>query len=188
MDKINTPPTTVGPYGRFWETDRVAYRKNFPEQCTEDTTVAAFIIEAPWAHPMWHSYMLAAGHLRDVPGVKPAHISLPGATHEMWLFALNPEYPREPVIAGTGHMRFLQPLNFVAQFIATSDGMARERMLKTAEEIIDGKLSPDTDYIKWWAERFGTNSLKPGWDRGTTIILPGTEIVIPPRPTKSEMN
>jgi hypothetical protein len=190
IDKIDIHPTGTGPHGKFWEVDVERAIAHIGGQRDQDGTVTSILVEAPYAHPIWHSYWLFCTHLRPIiRDGKPLETKfyLESATHELWLMALAPDKPRQPQII-SGNMQYLTPKNFGAQFIAASDGMARDRVLKTAEDIVDGKLNPDTDYIKWWAERWGTNMLKAGWDSGTKIILGDQTIAIPPAALPKEMN
>lgn len=181
MDEITTPPTGTGPHGRWWRVDYEKFVAAQPKRNPDDSTVSVFLIEAPYAHPIWHSYMLCAIHLRPIEGRPEPLINLPGATHEMFLYALNPGEKREPFIVGADGPRILQPANFAAQLICDSDDAATALMLKTAQDIADGTLNPDTDYIKFWAQRFGTSMLKEGWDEGTKISLDGKHtFTIPP--------
>jgi len=186
IDRVTIPPTMTGPHGRFWEIDqqeitsRIKAAGNW--QPDYEATLGAWIIEAPYAHPVWHSYFMTLVHLRTIPGVRPPNIGrLKEATHEIMLFALDPNKPREPAIKGHELPASMSPHNFVGQFIASTDGMALDRMRTTAEKIIDGRLNPDTDYIRWWAAEFGDHMLKPGWDRGDSLHLSnGETIIIPP--------
>lgn len=120
-------------------------------QAQLQTSVDGWIVQAPYAHPVWHSYWVACVTLRDVEGLPPAVIHRPGATHEIIVYALNPEKPTtidEPV-------HFLTPSNFVGQFTAWSDEAAREIIGRVVRDIIDGILNPDTDFRSIWIARFG---------------------------------
>lgn len=118
--------------------------------------VAAWIINAPWAHPFWANYLLSATHLREHEGLRPPIIHLAGATHELLLHAIDPDWQIKP----NQLPQMLHPANFAAQFIAPSDEAAAQRLLETVEEILAGKLSPDTDYTQSWIARWGSNMIK----------------------------
>jgi hypothetical protein len=155
FDHIDVTPTLVGPHGRAWKVDidEVYQRRGI----TREAEVAEWVVEAPWAHPVWHSYVLVVIHLRPMPG--PAvKLFLDGATHEVWVLALDPDSSREKMIT-TGEMVPLRPMNFAAQIIEPSDDAAAARIEKTVRSICDGKLSPDTDFVASWAARFGDNML-----------------------------
>lgn len=153
-DKVTTPPTMVGTYGRAWLLPIWPRLLKVP-----NSSVCGWLFEASWAHPVWHSYVLSLIHLRDTPGLSAAHISLPGATHEFFLYALNPAFSREETIR-TGPVHNLTPANFGAQFIAADDAAAVQRMEDTVRDVISGQLNPDTDAIRQWVARFGDNMMK----------------------------
>jgi len=83
-----------------------------------------------------------------------------GVTHELQLFALNPEYPRQPVIEGKQPWRWLEPINFAAQITAKTDSVAGARVRRAVAEICEGRLNPDSDYRHQWVQRFGGNMMK----------------------------
>lgn len=116
-------------------------------------------VEAPWAHPVWHSYMLMAVHLRPLPGFPPPKINLTGATHEVMLYALDPEYtPRLDDV-----QKYLTPGNFHGQWIAESDAAATAKVEGCVNDILNGLLSPDTDHRRTWTELFSDSNIKPEW-------------------------
>lgn len=148
-DPISVAPTIDGPHARAWKLD-------LSLQTRAHSGVAAWLIEAPWAHPFWHSYGLTMIHLRPVPGLGDANIALQGATHELAVYALDPDRPREPIMHG-GPTAMMTPCNFAAQIIEASDDAAAERAKRAVDLICQGKLSPDTDYIRAWGAMFGDN-------------------------------
>lgn len=160
IDKINKTPDYVGAFGKAWLCDIDACYKKIKKERTEGGEVAIFIIEASWAHPFWHSYVIFLIHLRGIIDGQPAAIHLPGATHEFMLFALNPDKPREPIISEGEPVAYLTPANFGAQFIAENDAAALNRMEQTVQLICDGNLSPDTDFRGAWIKLFGDNMMK----------------------------
>jgi hypothetical protein len=60
------------------------------------------------------------------------------------------------------------------------------------QDIVVGKLSPDTDYIRHWAHRFGDNMLLDGAGETRIFINPGEateqQIVIPPQPGPQDIS
>jgi hypothetical protein len=146
-DPISAAPTIDGPRARAWLLD-------FSHQTTPHSGVSGWLVEAPWAHPLWHSYRISLIHLRPVPGLPAAHITLHGATHEMMVFALDPDAPREGILTG-GPCPILRPTNFAAQMIEDSDDAGAQRVERAVQMICQGKLSPDTDYIRQWVSLFG---------------------------------
>jgi hypothetical protein len=137
-------------------------RKRYPTDV--DTSVAVWIVEAAWAHPIWHSYVAVLVHLRAAPGVPEPLIYLQGATHEIWLYALAHDRPREPGIRGReSPMRHaMEPKQFAAQFIERDDEAAHARVEAALAEVCSGHLSPDSGHHHQleWAVRFGANMLK----------------------------
>jgi hypothetical protein len=121
-----------------------------------DAGVCGWIVEARWAHPLWHSYEIACYHLRPLEGFNKPRFYTPNATHEMILFALDPDSPRTVTKTPVR----LHPANFAAQFWEADDTDAERRIQKCVEEILAGQLNPDTDYTSQWVQRFNRGMLK----------------------------
>ena len=168
-DPVATSPTVEGPHGRAWFVDPVEIRARlYPGQ--EDASLANWVVEAPWAHPAWHSYWIALVHLRPFPGLKGGtRLYLEGATHELWVKALSPDKPRSTFIEMRGGPAYMSPGNFAAQLREPGDAIAVKRAADAVREIVDGKLNPDTDATYQWIERFGDNMMKdrPGGSKAT---------------------
>lgn len=159
-DNVALEPQVDGKHGRAWLADDAAALRALGKNADQHGGIATWIVEAPWAHPAWHSYLVIALHLRSMPEHETA-IYREGATHEILVFALNPDCNREkliecPILDGA----LLLPANFAGQFIEVSDDLARERIKKTVQQICDGVLSPDTDWTREWVKRFGDYMLK----------------------------
>jgi hypothetical protein len=181
------PPDLNGHRGCAWRLDVPAIARRKPDAPPAELTVAGWIVYAPYAHPAWHSYMIAGVSLRVHPNWQPPHIRKPGATHEILVVALNPEHPT----AINDHPRILTPLNFVAQLIETDDQAAAARIEATVQDVIDGVLNPDTDYIRHWIHRFGDDGIKPEFraTAGETRIIAGdVELVVPPQPGPQDLH
>lgn len=161
LDPVAAEPTMVGRAGRAWSIDLEAARANLGGSHDNDATIAAWLVEAPWAHPAWHSYEIILVHLRPtVSGPEPS-IAIPGATHEFWIFASDPRCRREEVIKGNIIGSLLTPMNFGAQFIAADDAHAIQRVREQAvRPILDGAVSPDTDFIHQWTALWNDSLLK----------------------------
>ena len=169
MKAINeTKPALIGPAGRAWRQDLEAIRASCSPN-EQDATLDGWIISAPWANCMWPNYWIALIHLRPLEDNRQTKIYLTGATHEFWLYALDPSH--QPCLDELPH--FLTPMNFAAQFVAETDLAAQQRIQESVTEIIQGRLSPDTDYIKQWYRRFGDNMIKAEYREraGETIIM-----------------
>ena len=110
-------PQINGPHAQAWKYDLDAFREA-NKTSRADSSVASWVIRAPWANPLWHSYALHLLHLRPLPGFGPPRIFLQGATHEIALFALDPvwkldllQMPRHlPTagVAGGSHQRLVR--------------------------------------------------------------------------------
>lgn len=175
---ITVPPDLLGPFGKAWVYDR-------PNAPPIPASLRVWVVEAAWAHPVWHSYLIGVCHLRPLEGCPPAVINLPGATHEVTVMALDPDHPiphKRP-----GPLCYLTPLNFAGQWIATDDAAAMAKVEGCVRDILAHNLSPDTDYIQHWIARFSASNVLGDPERAgeTRVILGhGTEnavgLVIPP--------
>ena len=59
-------------------------------------TVVSWFLDCPGQSPAWRHFRLSIVHLRPSVALKPAHVMFPGATHEVTLFALDPERNPKP--------------------------------------------------------------------------------------------
>lgn len=113
-------------------------------------TVSMWLVSAPYAHPFWWWYAVTCISLRDIPGVPPATVQFPGATHEIMFVALNPERPI-PDLADWQGMSHLEPLDLVHQFIVGSDEDAEKLTEVVVKHIVAGN-SPDQDHRSYWRD------------------------------------
>lgn len=162
---VLAPPAIEGPFGRAWRCDLDVQRRLLNVAAENDGTVAHWIIEAPWAHPIWHSYSIILVHLRPLAHQRTARgdktlIYLDGATHEMWVMAIDPAADRNEIMRRSVMGEWMTPKNFAAQFIAPSDDGAKDRIAAAVRGICDGMLSPDTDFQNDWKRLFGDNMFK----------------------------
>lgn len=157
---VLVPPAIEGPHGRAWSCDIDAQRRVLNVAPENDGTVAHWIVEAPWAHPLWHSYSIMLVHLRPLPRGQKTLIYLDGATHEIWVMAIDPNADRNEIMRRSVEGDWLTPKNFAAQFIAPSDDSAKDRVAAAVRGICDGMLSPDTDFQRDWIGLFGDNMFK----------------------------
>ena len=163
---VTTAPTMNMPNGKAWRFDLDAIRMRMKADPASDAAVDAWLVEAPWAHPVWHSYLVMLIHLRPIPGFEPPIIYNPHATHEVLVFALDPEGDRDRLLAESigYHCRTLEPPNYTGQIVEITDDLARARVRKAVEMICAGDLSPDTDYRAQWIALFGDHMVMK--DRG----------------------
>lgn len=158
-------PDREGPYGRAWrynlEGSVVAKRA---EDNPNYAGLGAWIVECPSAHPVWANYFVSIVHLRTNPGGQPPRIGEDKAvTHEINVLALNPDFAPDPT--GSSPLQYLHPINFAGQWRAGSDIAAEVETERVVEDIINGRLNPDTDALSQWIDRFGDNCMKPGFKR-----------------------
>lgn len=159
-DAVTVRPDLTGHVGRAWRLDLADFRKALGRSEQTDAAVAGWVIEAAWAHPVWHSYLISLVHLRPLPGQPEPDLAIEAASHQFWLFALDPAEPREAVLRGQVRPSMLWPANFAAQLAAPDDDTAIGFVEAAVLDICGGQLSPDTDYLHAWADRFGDNMLK----------------------------
>lgn len=167
--QVTFPPTLSGSHGKAWLCDTETMRRRLKVPADEDATLAHWVIEAPWAHPVWHSYSLILLHLRPLATKRETLFYKDGATHELILHAMDPDADREAIITGTRDFgkAWLLPTNFSAQFIEVRDELAMSRVRESAVAICNHHLSPDTDFIREWAFLYGDNTMidRPGRGR-----------------------
>lgn len=134
---------------------------------------AVWVFTCRWAHPIWSQYAL---HLVDLttslppPHPKPT-LARPGMTHEMSLWAIDPDKPVSKWMeAPAGCM--LTPANQAYQFKAESDEAALNRIQDLVNQMEARTLSPDTDYRRAWDALFqdGVSLITNAFERyGQTI-------------------
>jgi len=112
----------------------------------------AWVINAPWAHPVWSQYVLM---LYDLTSSSEKHgeplLHLPGATHEFFLWAIDPDHPIEKEGAlQPEDIHRLTPPNYGYQFKAASHQAAEERLQAIVDGIVAMEVNPDTDWRGAW--------------------------------------
>lgn len=134
-------PDLVGAAGRAW---RIALTPEARAQWP--AAIDAFIFHAPGQAAAWSAFYVSAIHLRDVPGIPPAHLEFPGATHEIAVYALDDhaheidpddwqeESERRP-------MRWrLTPVNYQRAIAVRNDADAAMLVDALARAFVDGAL------------------------------------------------
>jgi len=159
-DPVRSQPYIDSPVGRAWQIDHSAVLKKHGVAVEDDAVICRWLVEASWAHPYWHSYEIICVHLRPMPDNQPTKIYLEGATHEIWVYALDPAIHRQALLDGDVLCSWLEPKNFAAQFIEPSDIKAIERVEQTVRGIVNGNINPDTDARSQWYGLYGDNMLK----------------------------
>lgn len=151
-------PDLLGRSGKAWAIDlqAAAARTGKESDPRTSVTLPSWVVYAPYAHPIWGYYAILCVALRHVEGVPPAKVMLEGATHEVIVMALDPDF----VPAVDAMPRYLWPANFCGQFIEPSDMAASARVRQAVQDVIDGTLNPDTDFRHMWIKRFSDSNIK----------------------------
>ena len=133
---VTAPPLVSSPLGKAWLVDLPAARKKAGIDPAKDAAIAHWVVEAPWAHPAWHSYSLVLVHLRPMPVPIETKFYLPGATHELWVWVINTDIDRNRLLAEGGLKGcWLSPKNFAAQIIERDDDAAAARVRRAVHMI-----------------------------------------------------
>lgn len=123
-------PDLRGDAGMAWLVSAAARAHN-----PSDTTIAAYLLSLPNAHLVFRWWQIAIIHLRDVPGMAPAPKHYPGAEYELAIHVLDPlKWPQMEFVGMTLRV----------QFHGTNDEGCRGLLRKLTEEIVDGKLPPES--------------------------------------------
>lgn len=112
-------------------------------------TIASFerwLLYLPGQHACWNRYALCGATLRDFPGVPPAKKHYEEATHEVCLFAIDPNFPQENF--DKGGIQILEPINYCFQ-LTTTDANFRNILEKLAEMFVQGQLPADPEGIRF---------------------------------------
>lgn len=162
---VAAEPTYTGLHGLVWEQNWPMVLERNGVKPEDDAIVGSWVIRAPYAHPFWYDYWLYVIHLRDMPDRRETKFYLPGATHELCLFALDPDRTNvDRMLAGDkfgpGVIVYLTPKQFASQMIYASDEEAHAQVAAAARDVADGKLNPDVDHQAAWGIRFGTSMIK----------------------------
>lgn len=109
-----------------------------PDIPDQQATVTSWFLDCPAQSPAWSHYLLSIIHLRPIPGVRPAVIREPHATHEVMVIALDPRGNPHP--EDTETWRFLTPVNVCEQVQLPSDADAVELAADCARAVVNGVL------------------------------------------------
>jgi len=139
-------PDLEGRGGKAW---RILMPEN-PESAWV-ASIAQFVVNVPGAHPFWSFWGVTMIHLRDIPGVPPAHRRFLEATHEFGILAFNPEHG-VPNVDNPDRYHYLTPPDVVEQFAGVNDDQAAKVCELAVRAIVDGRISPDQDYRPVWKE------------------------------------
>jgi hypothetical protein len=135
--------------GKLEGTHGTAEAVPVPDIPQAEETLCTWLLTAPMAHPLWSQYMLCVVRLRDLPGFPPPHRQFDGATHELIVVALNPEYgtltvkDMERFQRGAGGLPYLTPQNIAHQIEGTDEEASRLAEM-SALAVVNGWLTPET--------------------------------------------
>ena len=101
-------------------------------------TVVSWFLDCPGQSPAWRHFRLSIVHLRPSVALKPAHVMFPGATHEVTLFALDPE--RNPKPEDPRSWLRLSPINVCEQVSLPDDARAMALLRSCARAVVLGDL------------------------------------------------
>lgn len=101
-------------------------------------TVASWFLDCPGQSPAWRHYALSIVHLRPIEGVRSATVTVPQATHEVLLVAMNPKVDVRPDDPMT--WQFLTPVNVCEQVQLPDDKAAADLLELAARSVVDGIL------------------------------------------------
>ena len=149
-DDIDPTEPIVGPHGTV---EHVPMPERDDPGLTDaaraalQSTRGTWLITSPGWTPAWSQYVLSIVELSDYPGLPPAYRKFDGATHELLVFALNPEAGLQTVATVQDHCRigdlpYLQPLNVAEQFECTDDEIETVAWL-AARAVVQGHLPPE---------------------------------------------
>lgn len=110
-----------------------------PPTVDQTATLVSWFLHCPGQSPAWSHYLLTIIHLRPIEGVRPARISVPHATHEVMLFALDPTSPG-PSVLDPETWRPLTPYNTAEQLELPDDDEAILLLRLAAQSVVDGVL------------------------------------------------
>ena len=116
---------------------------------------ALWLVTAAWAHPHWDQYLFLLADLDSIENPPPVRYR-DDDTHELLVFAINPDKPHasiiQPKLDGfTGlEIQMLQPANHGFHFKSASHDVAVERVQAVVDAVRHKRLSPDTDWRTVW--------------------------------------
>lgn len=122
------------------------------EAAGHPTTLAAYLIHHPTAHPVWDTWLLSVLTLADTPGYPPANRQYPEAEFELLVMALDPEKPAPDIHSANPKIMPLQPIDICEHFHGVTEEQAKEIATLAIGAIVDGSLSPDQDFGAAWKQ------------------------------------
>lgn len=115
-----------GPYGK-WQ--RIGWK---PDGQYGEATIGCYVLRLPHAHPFWKHYLMIGIHLRPIEDVPEAELDFEGATHQISVMALDPNFDPSPP------WHYLQPGNVQFQVKSTD-----EEVVKLLETFANATINID---------------------------------------------
>lgn len=136
---------------RAWEWTLPPEADDSPEEAAaRESTVATWFVNGPF-HPHWAWWVVLCIDLINRPGLPPPHLQYPGAEFEVLILSISPDW-KPDVDAKPGQVPYLTPPDLTYQF----DGIPREKAEEIVglmvEAIVQGAISPDSDYRERWRQ------------------------------------
>ncbi|HEX8762746.1 MAG TPA: hypothetical protein VF733_03210 [Candidatus Saccharimonadales bacterium] len=122
--------------GRAWEVDITELKRTNPNSAA---FLGTWLIEAPYANPLFNYYAPTLVHLRDIPGSPPVIYNRQGATHEFVMGTLNPDAD-DSVDPADFHSLMPMSADMQEQLILPSDERALEVVGLAIQACLDGRL------------------------------------------------
>lgn len=137
---------------RVWCAHRMPLRPvGQRERPDHDASLSAWLVCCPGAHAFWEWWTCGVYHLRPIEGQsKPATLNFPGASHEFMFAAIDPTGGPPPLTGG--RFSLLMPLDLVHQVTGIDDKTAGHILDLSIAAIMQGTMSPDSDYAERWAK------------------------------------
>ena len=142
-------PDKQGKAGQAWIID--VKKRGGP---AVDADVRTYMVKGKSFHKFWDTWIVSMIHLRDIPGMPPATLTKPNHTHEFLIMALDPgkdtknffNYDPDDFKAN-----YLEPIDCCVQFECPTDVEALDLCDVAVQAIVNGQMSPDSDYASVWA-------------------------------------
>lgn len=153
---MNRSPDVTGTFGQAWKIDT-----NRPGPADWSACLAVWLIQAPGQGHGANVFYLSAIHLRDIPGVPPAHKNYPEAEYELSVLAVNaaslPDADSATAI----------PLDRNAAVLHQFHGITDQQVAAVAEQcvrdVVDGNLPAETRTVSL---NFGPDVTQPPFVQG----------------------
>lgn len=138
-------PDITGTHARAWKASPSAeLRTQWP------AGLDMYLVHCPSAHPFWSWYVVSGCSLAPMPGLPPAKMHRPGMSHEVMVFALDPDFKPDDDWCSAGDKRWakhlLTPANLCEQFGDLTDDQANELVWLLVRAFCLGHASPDSDH------------------------------------------